>query len=82
METGRALAAPSHISPEHREYLRRVVENILTDPMVKREASARGRAIEFAPSNVLQIQVERALGNLGESTRNELKHVIVEKFLP
>ncbi len=82
MELGRAIATSSHVTAERRDYLRRVIETILTDPDVKREGNARGRPIEFAPASSLEASVNRALGNVDETTREQLKHVILEKFYP
>ncbi|MFC1680763.1 tripartite tricarboxylate transporter substrate-binding protein [Pseudomonadota bacterium] len=81
MEIGRALAASSHISPEHAEYLRRVFEKILTDPEVTREAAARGRPIDFTPASEVKSHIRRLMNELEEPTRSELKDVIVNKHL-
>lgn len=82
MGLGRSLATSEHVSPERREYLRRVVKKILTDTTVIREAAAQGRPIEFGPPSELLASINRALANGNEPTRGELRHVILEKFNP
>lgn len=76
---GRLLIVPPGMAPERLAFLRRVTREVLTDPEAVKDFAAKQQPALYGDPEEIS-KIIRNVTNLPPARRQEVKHVIMEKF--
>jgi tripartite-type tricarboxylate transporter receptor subunit TctC len=80
-ELGRTFVTHGDVEPEKVAYLRRVLEEILTDESFIAMANDRKRPINYMSAEAQEQLVQEIFSGLSDEKKQEVKYVLTEKYI-